>query len=142
MGRRHVVQEDIGNDGRYESGNPFHYDELNFAWTRGMYGETSNQRMYLYGPLLDQVLADWEASQLNPDEAIIPLTDHLGSPTIFVQDNPTTDATDNVSHRTYGTFGELPSSTGTAEAIDHIYQPEFGIRALHTRSKIGYLQVA
>ncbi|UBF30102.1 RHS repeat-associated core domain-containing protein (plasmid) [Kovacikia minuta CCNUW1] len=65
---------------------------------------------YLYGPMVDQVLAQESASVAPENKTTWMLTDHLGSVRDLVNNSGTA-----VNHFTYDSFGGVSSSTGTVD---------------------------
>ncbi len=73
---------------------------------------------YLYGPAVDQILADetYSSPSAAPTSAgttFVPLTDNEGSVRDVEQYNFTTNAADNVEHIVYNSFGAKLSDTGS-----------------------------
>ncbi|MHB9048515.1 MAG: RHS repeat-associated core domain-containing protein, partial [Pirellulales bacterium] len=73
---------------------------------------------YLWGPAVDQILADETvASLLTAGDVLWPLTDHLGSVRDLAHFDPLTDTTTVVRHQVYDAFGNLRWVTGLAECL-------------------------
>jgi RHS repeat-associated protein len=67
---------------------------------------------YLWGPVIDQILADEAVSSLaSAGEVLWPLTDHLGTPRDLAEYDPGTDDTSIANHRRYDAYGFLVSET-------------------------------
>ena len=63
---------------------------------------------YLYGPAVNQILADEQVTSLtSPGTVIWPLTDQLGTPRDLAIYNSTTSTTTIANHRVYNAFGVL-----------------------------------
>ena len=70
---------------------------------------------YLWGPAVDQVLADEQVTSLVTRTTVLPLTDNLGT----VRDlarvyNAGTNATTVVNHRVFSAYGQILSQTNPA----------------------------
>jgi RHS repeat-associated protein len=104
---------------------------------------------YLYGPAVDQILADEQIDQvLGPTAAgkvLWPLADNLGTVRDLADFDDVTDVTSIANHRQYDSFGEIIADSNSA--IDHIFvftgrqrDEESGFhyyRARYFDSKIG-----
>jgi RHS repeat-associated protein len=72
----------------------------------------------LWGPMVDQLLADEDVSTLtSAGDVIWPLSDHLGTPRDLAQYNSGTDTTSVVNHRIYEAFGALVSQSNASFSI-------------------------
>ena len=70
---------------------------------------------YLYGPAVDQVLADEQVSSLSQAGNVVwPLADNLGTVRDLAVYNSQTGATSIANHRVYNAFGVLESQTNAA----------------------------
>ncbi|MHB1038490.1 MAG: RHS repeat-associated core domain-containing protein, partial [Pirellulales bacterium] len=70
---------------------------------------------YLWGPAVDQILADETVDDGGPEDVLWPLTDHLGTVrdlAAYNSGNPQV-----VGHRVYDAFGNVRGGTGTAECL-------------------------
>jgi len=77
------------------------------------------QNRYLYGPQVDQILADEQFVDGVFDQVLWPLADHLGTiRDLALYDDPT-DSTSIANHRRYDSFGNLVNESH--EAIDHLF---------------------
>jgi len=75
---------------------------------------------YLWGPAVDQILADEQVDSLTtPGNVLWPLSDHLGTVRDLAQYDAQTDTTTIANHRTYDAFGRLTSET--APTVDHLF---------------------
>ena len=75
---------------------------------------------YLWGPAVDQILADEQVTDLLVEgEVLWALTDHLGTVRDLAQYDPATSTTTVVNHRTFTSFGELISETNSS--VDHLF---------------------
>ena len=75
---------------------------------------------YLWGPAVDQILADEEVTSLaTPGDVLWPLPDHLGTVRDLAEYDDSTGVTTVANHRTYDAFGRLVSETNAA--IDHLF---------------------
>jgi hypothetical protein len=82
---------------------------LQFDGSEGPGSETLSHR-YLYGPAIDQIMADEQVWSLtDPGQVLWPLTDHLGSVRDIVTYSEGTDETTVLNHRVYDSFGNLTS---------------------------------
>ncbi len=73
-------------------------------------GDLSNR--YLYGPAVDQILADEQLDSLTtPGDVLWPLTDNLGTVRDLAAYDDSTGDTTVVNHRTYTAFGQILSET-------------------------------
>ena len=88
---------------------------------------------YLWGPAVDQILADEAVTSLAaPGEILWPLPDHLGTARDLAQRDPTTGETTVANHRTFDSYGNL--LTQTNPALDHLFT--FTGRALDTSTSL------
>jgi hypothetical protein len=74
---------------------------------------------FLWGPAVDQVLADEQVTSLSAIGSVIwPLADNLGTVRDLARYNPTTNTTTVLNHRVYDAFGKVKSAcevdSGTA----------------------------
>ncbi len=73
-------------------------------------GDLTNR--YLYGPAVDQILADEQLDSLTaPGDVLWPLTDNLGTVRDLAGYDDATGDTTVVNHRTYTAFGQILSET-------------------------------
>ncbi len=97
----------------------FVFDPLNNGeMVLGFDGTGKITDRYLYGPAVDQILADetYSTPSAAPTAAgttLIPLTDNEGSVRDVEQYNFSTNAADNVEHIVYNSFGAKLSDTGS-----------------------------
>jgi RHS repeat-associated protein len=84
----------------------------------GSASELTNR--YLWGPMVDQILADEQVSSLSAAGNVIwPLTDHLNTTRDLVDRNESTGAVTVTNHREFDSFGNLVSETNAA--VDHVF---------------------
>jgi RHS repeat-associated protein len=70
---------------------------------------------YLWGPAVDQLLADEHVSDLQtPGDVVWPLTDHLGTVRDLAVYDAQNDVTTIANHRVYDSYGNLTSQTNSA----------------------------
>ncbi len=102
------------NDGlRPERGNAGDHIVLAFD------GNNTLTNRYLYGPLVDQILADEQVNLIAGTSTVLwPLTDHLGSVRDLVSYNPAIGTTTNEQHIVYDAFGNVISTT---TGVVHIF---------------------
>lgn len=75
---------------------------------------------YLWGPAVDQILADEQTSSLGSAGSVVwPLTDHLGTARNLATYDAGTDITTRANHRKYDSFGNLVSENNSA--VDHLF---------------------
>ena len=92
---------------------------------------------YLWGPAVDQILADeqveWNAvaEDYDIDQILWPLTDHQGTTRDLAKVNATSGDTEIVNTRSYDAYGILLAET--APAVDHL----FGFTARITQTDAG-----
>ncbi len=90
-----------------------------FSWENGQIAlqfdsptATHPSHRYLYGPAVDQILADEQVSSPTQAGTVLwPLTDHLGSVRDIAQRDTLNNVTNLVNHRNYDAFGNLISET-------------------------------
>ena len=120
--------EDSDGDGAIDTTDVFVHDEnqivLQFATGQGDSSFIKNSHRYLWGPSVDQLLAD-EAltyagalfpSSLYPlvaNSPRWPLCDHLNTVRDLASYDSASDATSILNHRIYSAFGELLSETNS-----------------------------
>ncbi|MCL4207914.1 MAG: hypothetical protein KJ000_35965 [Pirellulaceae bacterium] len=91
---------------RWERGNAGDHLALVFDGN----GDLTNR--YVYGPAVDQILADEQLDSLTtPGEVLWPLTDNLGTVRDLAAFDDATGDTTVVNHRTYTAFGQILSET-------------------------------
>ncbi|MCL4207913.1 MAG: hypothetical protein KJ000_35960, partial [Pirellulaceae bacterium] len=91
---------------RWERGNAGDHLALVFDGN----GDLTNR--YLYGPAVDQILADEQLDSLTtPGDVLWPLTDNLGTVRDLAAFDDATGDTTVVNHRTYTAFGQILSET-------------------------------
>jgi RHS repeat-associated protein len=91
---------------RWERGNAGDHLALVFDGN----GDLTNR--YLYGPAVDQILADEQLDSLTtPGEVLWPLTDNLGTVRDLAAYDDATGDTTVVNHRTYTAFGQILDET-------------------------------
>jgi hypothetical protein len=72
---------------------------------------------YLWGPAVDQVLADEQVTSLNnPGSVLWPLTDNLGTVRDLATYDSQTDTTTVANHRVYDAYGKVTSQSNPAVA--------------------------
>ena len=97
---------------RWERGNAGDHLALVFDGN----GDLTNR--YLYGPAVDQILADEQVDSLTaPGDVLWPLTDNLGTVRNLAAYDGATGDTTVVNHRTYTAFGQILDET--APTIHH-----------------------
>ena len=70
---------------------------------------------YLWGPAVDQILADEQVTSLGTAGNVIwPLADNLGTVRDLAQYNSVPDTTTIANHRVYNAYGQLTSQTNSA----------------------------
>jgi RHS repeat-associated protein len=70
---------------------------------------------YLWGPAVDQLLADEHVSDLQtPGDVVWPLADHLGTVRDLATYDSGTDTTTIANHRVYDSYGNMKSETSAA----------------------------
>ncbi len=75
---------------------------------------------YLWGPAIDQVLADERVgSLLSAGDVLWPLADNLGTVRDLATYDPGTDTTTVVNHRVFDAYGRMTSETNPA--VDHLF---------------------
>jgi RHS repeat-associated protein len=75
---------------------------------------------YLWGPMVDQILADEQVTSLSAAGNVIwPLTDHLNTTRDLVDRNESTGAVTVTNHREFDSFGNLVSESNAA--VDHVF---------------------
>jgi RHS repeat-associated protein len=83
-------------------------------------GDPQLAHRYLWGPAVDQILADEQVTSLtSPGDVLWPLADHLGTVRDLAQHDAGTGTTTVANHRVFNAFGELTSETNVA--IDHLF---------------------
>jgi RHS repeat-associated protein len=83
-------------------------------------GDPQLTHRYLWGPAVDQILADEQVTDVVQEGNILwPLTDHLGTVRDLAEYDNVTDTTTVQNHRTYNAFGQLISETNAA--VDHLF---------------------
>jgi len=83
-------------------------------------GNAQLTHRYLWGPAVDQILADEEINDLATEGTILwPLTDHLGTVRDLAQYDAATATTTITNHRVFNAFGQLISQTNAA--VDHLF---------------------
>jgi RHS repeat-associated protein len=81
---------------------------------------TDLSHRYLWGPAVDQILADEEITSPSiPGEVLWPLTDQLGTVRDLATYDDVLDQTTVVNHRVYDAFGNITSET--APTVDHLF---------------------
>jgi RHS repeat-associated protein len=75
---------------------------------------------YVYGPAVDQVLADEQVTTTSsPGDIIWPLGDNLQTIRDLAEYNSGTDSTTVSNHRTFDSFGNITAETNAA--VDHVF---------------------
>lgn len=69
---------------------------------------------YLWGPAVDQILAEEAVDGGGAENVLWTLTDHLNTVRDLAQYNPGTDTTTVLNHLVYSAFGEVTSETNAA----------------------------
>ena len=83
-------------------------------------GDAQLTHRYLWGPAVDQILADEAVTSLaTPGDVLWPLPDHLGTVRDLAQRDPSTGETTIANHRTFDSYGNL--LTETNPALDHLF---------------------
>ena len=75
------------------------------------------ENRYLWGPMVDQVLADEDAAT---GDVLWPLADHLGTVRDLASYDSQQDLTTVANHRVFDSFGNLTSETNPA--VDHLFE--------------------
>jgi len=115
---------DGNGDGDYEQKRVFVYDGnqmvMDFQRTGAGNIQASNLKWrYLWGPAVDQILAE-EAVNGGADETVQwTLTDHLNTVRDIAKYNSQTDTTTVVNHLVYDAFGKVTSETNPA--VDSLF---------------------
>jgi len=69
-------------------------------------------RRYLWGPAVDQLLAQETAGGGDADDVLWPLTDHLGTVRDLARYDDDLDQTSVVTHYTFDSFGNVTATLG------------------------------
>jgi RHS repeat-associated protein len=121
---KHIFNRLVGRDldpdgaGEQPATSTFYvYDgsQILLEFAGGSAGDLSHR--YLWGPVVDEILADETADDGGVEDVLWPLTDHLGT----VRDLATYDgqATSIANHRVFDAFGNITSET--APTVDHLF---------------------
>jgi RHS repeat-associated protein len=111
---------DADGDEDFDGERFFAYDGNQIALAFDGDSDTDLTNRYLWGPVVDQILADEQVTSLgSAGDVIWPLTDHLGTARDLAQYNAGTDTTSITNHRVYDSFGNLVSETNAA--VDHLF---------------------
>jgi hypothetical protein len=87
---------------------------------------------YLWGPNVDQLLADELVDDGTADDVRWALTDHLGSVRDLAQYDAATDTTSIIKHLVYDAFGNVTSDTATA--VNLLARPSAATKATFRQS--------
>jgi RHS repeat-associated protein len=118
--RRHTDPD--GPGGAAARDNFFAYDGIQPILQLDGAADTDLTNRYLWGPAVDQILADEQPTSLSSAGNIIwPLTDHLGTARDLADQNEFTYTTTVTNHRTYNAFGKLTAETNSAVDSDPSY---------------------
>jgi RHS repeat-associated protein len=102
---------------RWERGNAGDHIALQFD------GDGTLTNRYLYGPAVDQILADEQIDEVlgltTPGEVLWPLTDNHGTVRDVAQFDDVTGATSIANHIAYNAFGQINSET--SQAVDYLF---------------------
>jgi RHS repeat-associated protein len=83
-------------------------------------GQGAVTNRYLYGPAVDQILADEQVTNVSsPGNVLWPLADNLGTVRDLADYNAANNATTIANHREYDSFGNIKSETNAA--VDHFF---------------------
>jgi RHS repeat-associated protein len=111
---------DADGDEDFDSERFFAYDGNQIVLAFDGDSDTDLTNRYLWGSVVDQILADEQVTSLgSAGDVIWPLTDHLGTARDLAQYNAGTDTTSVTNHRVYDSFGNLVSETNAA--VDHLF---------------------
>ncbi|GAB6184542.1 RHS repeat-associated core domain-containing protein [Thermopirellula anaerolimosa] len=115
---------DANGDGDYEQKRVFAYDGnqvvLDFQHTGAGNVVASDLRWrYLWGPAVDQILAEEEVDGGTADLVAWTLTDHLNTVRDIVKYDPQTGTTTVVNHLVYDAFGRVTSESNPA--VDSLF---------------------
>ena len=69
---------------------------------------------YLWGPAVDEILADETADDGGAEDVLWTLADHQGTVRVLATYNPTTDTTTAANRRQFDSFGNLVEETNSA----------------------------
>jgi RHS repeat-associated protein len=95
-------------------------DEIVLAFSATGAGATSLTDRYLWGPAVDQILADEQVTSPSQAGTVLwPLSDNAGSVRDIAQYNATTGTTTVIEHRVYDSFGNLVSPANSA--VDFLF---------------------
>ena len=118
-----LVSESADPDGAGEQGAEetyFAYDgnQIVLQFDGSEAGDLSHR--YLWGPAVDQILADEEVTSLETEGDVLwPLADNLGTVRDLATYDSQEDETTVANHRVYDAYGKLTSETNSA--IDHLF---------------------
>ncbi|GAB6184550.1 hypothetical protein JCM17478_00520 [Thermopirellula anaerolimosa] len=115
---------DANGDGDYEQKRVFAYDGnqvvLDFQHSGAGNVVASDLRWrYLWGPAVDQILAEEEVDGGTADLVAWTLTDHLNTVRDIAKYDPGTDTTTVVNHLVYDAFGRVTSESNPA--VDSLF---------------------
>jgi RHS repeat-associated protein len=113
-------QVDADGDEDFDSERFFAYDGNQIVLAFDGDSDTDLTNRYLWGPVVDQILADEQVTSLgSAGDVIWPLTDHLGTARDLAEYTDGPDTTAITNHRVYDSFGNLVSETNAA--VDHLF---------------------
>jgi hypothetical protein len=99
---------------------------------------TNLKHRYLWGPAVDQILADETVTSLGSAGSVVwPLADNLGTARDLAQYNSGTDTTAVANHRVYDSFGNLKSETNAAVDLLFGYTGAGCDEALKNEAKVA-----
>jgi RHS repeat-associated protein len=111
---------DADGDEDFDSERFFAYDGNQIVLAFDGDSDTDLTNRYLWGPVVDQILADEQVTSLgSAGDVIWPLTDHLGTARDLAEYTDGPDTTAITNHRIYDSFGNLVSETNSA--VDHLF---------------------
>jgi RHS repeat-associated protein len=111
-------QIDADGDEDFDSERFFAYDGNQIVLEFAGDAASDLSHRYLWGPAVDQILADESVASLTSAGDILwPLTDHLNTTRDLAEYNSGTDTASIASHRVFDSFGNLISETNGSVTI-------------------------
>jgi RHS repeat-associated protein len=134
-----LVRRRMAGDGDYEQKRVFAYDGnqivLDFQHTGAGDAAASDLRWrYLWGPAVDQILAEEAVDGGTDDLVQWTLTDHLNTVRDIAKYDPQTGVTTVVNHLVYDAFGNVTSESNPA--VDSLFL--FTARPFDQDSRLQY----
>lgn len=114
---------DADGDGTIDSSSRYVYDgnQIVLQFDKSGTGSASASDLshrYLWGPAVDQLLADEHVGSLQtPGGVVWPLTDQLGTVRDLATYNSQNDVTTIANHRVYDAYGNLTSQTSAVDCV-------------------------